>query len=359
MITLSELKAVIENGLNAMSSREFKLFADVGEYQKAYKPDDSNTVTRYINGILEALAPSRLPIKNLQVITQTFRISFVLDMALLEKDTDGEYLEVKQVRDLLEKYIIANNGKPYYLEDAEQVSFEVTPSFSGITVGTASLMSPIGNVLPVYLDFSCVFVEGGTNTNTVDFIVNGENMFYQDYSITRTRTAETNMIANEPSSKTLAQANGISLQLKMPLLNTEQSKAIESDVWSGTQNEAVCVERVRHTPNNTTIYNAYIMIYGSNAENGGIGQNIGQVVDFVEGKQNELIYGTKWSTFDFTATNEQMTFAGAISITGLKRVIVFWGDGKSESITATRGNVNLLHTYAQVGVYKIRIFKVF
>lgn len=359
MITLSELKAVIENGLNAMSSREFKLFADVGEYQKAYKPDDSNTVTRYINGILEALAPSRLPIKNLQVITQTFRISFVLDMALLEKDTDGEYLEVKQVRDLLEKYIIANNGKPYYLEDAEQVSFEVTPSFSGITVGTASLMSPIGNVLPVYLDFSCVFVEGGTNTNTVDFIVNGENMFYQDYSITRTRTAETNMIANEPSSKTLAQANGISLQLKMPLLNTEQSKAIESDVWSGTQNEAVCVERVRHAPNNTTIYNAYIMIYGNNAENGSIGQNIGQVVDFVEGKQNELIYGTKWSTFDFTATNEEMTFTGAISITGLKRVIVFWGDGKSETITPIRGNVNLLHTYTQVGAYKIRIFKVF
>ena len=355
MITLSELKAVIENGLNAISTKEFKLFADVGEYQKAYKPDDSNTVTRYINGILEALAPSRLPIKNLQVITQTFRISFVLDMALLEKDEDGEYLEVKQVRALLEKYIVANNGKPYYLEDAEKVSFEVTPSFSGITVGTASLMSPIGNVLPMYLDFSCVFVEGGTNTNTVDFIVNGENMFYQDYSITRTRTAETNMIANEPSSKTLAQANGISLQLKMPLLNTTQSKAIESDVWSGSQNQAVCVERIRHIAgeHETTIENAYIMIYGNNAENGSIGQNIGQVVDFVEGKQQQLKYGNKWSNTSFTAVTGTMSTTQELP-THTSNIVVFWGDGTTNRYGKT--DTTATHTYSQVGAYTIRFF---
>lgn len=355
MITLSQLKTVIENGLNAISTKEFKLFADVGEYQKAYKLDDSNTVTRYINGILEALAPSRLPIKNLQVITQTFRISFVLDMALLEKDEDGEYLEVKQVREILEKYIIANNGKPYYL-DAEQISFEVTPSFSGITVGTASLMSPIGNVLPMYLDFSCVFVEGGTNTNTVSFIVNGEDMYFQEYSITRTRTAESNMFANGKSSATVAQANGISLQLKMPLLNTTQSKAIENDVWSGSQNQAICVERVRTLQNNERVYNAYIMTYGNNAENGAVGQNVGQVVDFVEGKQDILTYGGNWRTQEFTASVGDMSFVGGVSISGIKVVVVFWGDGTSERIEAERGYADLSHTYTKVGDYIIRYY---
>ena len=54
-----------------------------------------------------------------------------------------------------------------------------------------------------------------------------------------------------------------------------------------------------------------------------------------------------------------MTFAGAISIPRLKGVVAFWGDGKSERITPTIGNVNLSHTYTQVGAYKIRIFKVF
>lgn len=355
MITLSELKTVIENGLNAISTREFKLFADVGEFQKAYKPDDSNTVTRYINGILETLAPSRLPIKNLQVITQTFRISFVLDMALLEKDEDGEYLEVKQVRALLEKYIIANNGKPYYLEDAEQVSFEVTPSFSGITVGTASLMSPIGNILPMYLDFSCVFVQGGTNTNTVNFIINGEDMFFQNYSITRTRTAETNMIANEPSQKTLVQANGISLKLEMPLLNSTQSKEIEEDVWSGSQNQAVCVERYR--ANAKTPYHAYIMIYGNNAETGSIGQNIGQSLDLVEGKQNELSYGTGWGSDSITLTGSALGYGFVLTRTGAKACVIFWGDGKTSHIAATQSGVmSANHTYSHAGTYTIRYF---
>ena len=207
MIALNQLTTTIENGLNALNSADFKIFNDVGEFQNAYRGEGSNTITHYINGIMEAMAPTRMPIKNLQVLTQSFRISFVIDMDLLSKDTDGNYKEVKTIRNILENYITNVNGIPIYLNDDDAVSFEITPTYSGITVGTATQLSPIGNVLPMYMDFSCVFVQGGVNTNTVNFIINGENMYYQEYSITRTRTAETNMMANEKSSKTLTQAN--------------------------------------------------------------------------------------------------------------------------------------------------------
>lgn len=362
MIALSQLTAEIESGLNGLDLADFKIFTDVGEFQGAYRQEGSNLITHYVNGIMEAMAPTRIPMKNLEVLTQSFRIGFVLDMDLLNKDTDGNYKEVKNIRAILEKYIASVNGKPFYLDELDDdgestgISFEITPSYSGVIVGTAMQMSPIGNVLPMYLDFSCVFIQGGVNTNTVDFIVNGENMFYQEYSITRTRTAETNMVANEKSSKTLIQANGISLNLKLPLLNTDQSKAIEEDVWSGGQNEAICVERVRHLPNDASLYKAYIMIYGNNAENGNVGQNIGQVVDLAEGKQDCLTYGEKWTITSFTGTEVQVSNLGLpASVLTKDNIIIFWGDGKVVKTNKTSVS-SVGHIYSESGTYTIRIY---
>ena len=351
MIALSTLTKQIQNGLNAIGNKEFAIFTDVGEFRGAYRGENSNNITRYINGIMEAMSPTRLPMKNLQVITQSFRISFVLDVALLEKDKNGEFIEVQQVREVLEQYIKLNNGIPYYLTDNENNQFEITPTFSGITVGTTQQLSPLGETLPLYLDFSCVFVQGGTNTNTVEFIVNGENMFFQNYSITRTRTAETNMIANEKSSKTLTQANGISLNLTMPLIDTNQSKEIEDDVYNGTQNQAICVERYRANAKNP--YNCYIMIYGNNSETGAIGQNVGQTVDFVEGKADELNYSDLWNTTKVVIDNN-LTYDLTLVPTS-KTIVVFWGDGESSKVNSNYGETETIsHNYKKQGNYTIR-----
>lgn len=347
MISLSQVTQTIQDGLNAIGDREFVIYNDVGEFKKAYREDGSNTITRYVNGIMEALEPTLMPIKNLQIVTQSFRVTFVLDMDALSKDeTTGNYIEVAQIRSILESYIASANAIPYSAT-ADDISFEVTPSFSGVTVGVATQMSPIGNMLPMYLDFSCVFIQSGANTNTVSFIVNGEDMFFTDYSVTRVRTAETNMQANEPSQKTFIQANGISINLSLPMLNTAQSKAFEQDVWSGTQNQAVCVERYRANANSP--YSCYIMVYGNNSESGGVGQNIGQVVDFVEGKQDVLNYGTGWSIQTFTGTSKTLTLP-----TTTKANVVYWGDGTSEHLAKT--TTTKTHTYAENKTYTIRIF---
>lgn len=358
MINLGQITERIQAGFNQISNREFKIFRDVGEFKNSYKADNSNDITRYVNGIMEAIAPSILPIKNLEIITQSFRITFVIDMDALSKDNEGNYIEISQIRNILETYIQENNAIPYYLSDNENKTFEVTPTFGGVTDGLATQLSPIGNVLPLYFDFSCVFVESGINTNTVNFIINGENMFFQEYSTSRTRTAESNMFANSSSQKTLIQANGISINLKMPLLNTEQSKKIEDDVWSGTQNQAVCLEKIRYGENKTiSSYNAYIMIYGDNSESGAIGQNIGQVVDLIEGKQDVLIYGEKWTTETITLINNELT--KVLNLPNVNNaVVVFWGDGTVNRIDMSieQKPTTVSHSYNAEKTYTIRYF---
>ena len=351
MIVLSTLTRQLQDGLNAITDKEFAIFTDVGEFKNAYRGENSNKITHYINGIMEAMSPTRLPMKNLEVVTQSFRVGFVLDVALLNKDENGEFIEVKEVRAILENYIKGNNGIPYYLTDSDNKQFEITPTFSGITVGRVEQLSPLGETLPMYLDFSCVFIQGGTNTNTVEFIINGKNMFYQSYSMIRTRTAETNMVANEKSSKTLVQANGISLNLVMPLIDEDESLEIEDDVYNGTQNQAICVERYRASAKNP--YNCYIMIYGNNSETGAIGQNVGQTVDFVEGKADELNYSDLWNTTKVVIDNNLIYNLTLVPTS--KTIVVFWGDGESSKVNSNYGEIETIsHNYKKQGNYTIR-----
>ena len=152
----------------------FKVFADMGEFQKEnyYKADNSNDITKYVNGILEVLSPSILPIKNLQVLTWSTRVTFVLDADMLNKDDDGNFLEVTEIRAVLQKYTANNNGVPFSYTDKNDVIFEITPSFSGVSVGEISQLSPLGNALPMYLDLSYIMVESGVNSNAVEILLN-------------------------------------------------------------------------------------------------------------------------------------------------------------------------------------------
>lgn len=361
MIGVEQIKKTLQDGFNALNERtdrEFVIYNDVGTFKHEYRAFASNDIIRYVNGIIESMQPTIMPIKNLEIQTQSFRITFALDVAVLHKDSSGNYKEVEEIRDILEKYISQNNAIPYLQNDDSNKSFEVTPTFGGVTVGLETQMSPVGRMLPMYFDFSCVFVESGVNTNNINFVINGENMFFQEYSATRLRTAETNMVANESSQKTLIQANGISINLKMPLLNTTQSEAIESDVWGGKQNEAICVERFRVTKTNPyKAYHAYIMIYGNNSESGSLGQNIGQGVDFVEGKQSELSYSSNWGNTTFNAVTGTMSKTLNIP-TGKKLMVVFWGDEKTERVDVV-GEIpptTVSHTYTAEGSYTIRYF---
>ena len=62
MIALTSIANDIETKLNNLlantDNRSFKIFADLGDFQKTYKAYNSNEITRYINGVLEAQTPS-------------------------------------------------------------------------------------------------------------------------------------------------------------------------------------------------------------------------------------------------------------------------------------------------------------
>lgn len=342
MIELKDLATQIETSLNALGNGVFKIFADMGEFQNYYKADNSNDITKYINGILEVLSPTLLPIKNLQVLTWSTRVTFVLDVDMLGKDDDGNYIEVTQIRAVLQNYISQNNGVPFAYTDSDDVIFELTPNFSGVTVGITSQLSPIGNVLPMYLDLSYIMVESGVNSNSVQILLNGENLYFETGSLTRVRTADTNIFSNDSTTKQLTMANGISLGLTLPLLNTEQGLNIEQDILTGGNNQAQLVQYKRGD-----VTKNYIMIFGENSEALNIGKNIGLIVTLAEGRTDALAYSASWTITSETLSTKTLWLD--------KGDVVFWGDGSS-SYNFDDLDKQVTHTYSASGTYKIIIF---
>lgn len=363
MIQLSDILSRFQSQLNGLGNREFVIFSDVGEFQKAYREEGSNTIDRYVNGVGEMISQTILPIKNLQAVTETIRVTFLADMDLLEKDENGNFVEVLKLRELFEKYIKKYNGVSYFLTEGtgvDRIEYEITPSFNGVTVGVASQMSPIGNVLPIYFDFSCIIVESGVSVNSIHFIVNGEDMFFNEYSATRTRVAETSMVANKQTTKTYAQSNGLSLQLSTPLIKGKKSELIEDDVWEGGQNRAICVERFNDRRGTKGKSNAYIMILGNNSESGTIGQNVGQIFNLVEGKRELLEYRETdgWHEIEVVvenAGNQSVLFPAIATLPGQTAYrVIFWQDGTFEKNTSSTA---ISHYFAEPGTYIIRCFQ--
>ena len=255
---------------------EFAIFSDVAEFKKAYKDEYSNDAIHYVNAIIDPDVPTILPIKNLQVATQSVRVHFVFDIDLLSKDADGNYIEVDNLKRVLTDFITAKNGVPFAITE-NTISFEVTPQFSGLTDGLASQLSPIGNVLPVDMGITFTVVESGINSNNVSIKLNGEDLFYQSASITRSRLAETNVMGSGNATTTAIQSNSFSLHLNSPLLSSTQHLVLLNDNLSGGQNKANVLQIT--TPYQT---NTYIVTTGENTLSLEPAKNIGIAFDLVE-----------------------------------------------------------------------------
>lgn len=346
MINLTNLTQTIASQLNGLDTGlTFALFTDIGEVKKAYKPQRSNTVVHYVNGVLNVLTPQINPIKNLQAITLSLSITCLVDIDLDGKNTDGEYTQEIAVRSALSQYISQYNGIPTSYTDTDGVVFTVVPAFDGITVGTAQQISPLGNTLPIILTGTFTFIENGINTNSVDIYINGENIYFDELAITRNRTKEESVFAGNDVTKAIIQANGLGLGLTLPLLNTTEMLAIEDDILDGGNNNAQMVQYVR----GTKVKN-YIMVFGTNSGSFLPAKNVGLGVSLYEGRRELLTYSDNWKIYTYTVeAGDIVRFSTpSTNIYG----VIFWGDDTSDVLTIN----GIEHTYTEAGTYVAYLF---
>ena len=326
MIELKQIREKLEESLNPSGSNYvFKIFSDVADFQKGYRPHRSNDLIRPINGIIEPDLPNILAIKNLQVMTQGVTIHFVFDMDLLEKDANGNYIEVDNLKSFLYQWASGINAIPQAWTDENDITFEVTPTITGITNGLAVKISPVGDMLPVDLSISFAVVEAGINSNTFDFCLNGENLFTSSVNISRTREAETNMGAGKTATKTAVQTNGISFAIKTPLLNTTQIKGVLTDILNGGQNYAQILE-VKNS--SIGVQKFYFVTFGDDDAGFEPAKNVGVSFNLVEISPLIAKFGDNWTKGTAVYDGEHTANVN-VTVTGKKAICFIWDSAPS------------------------------
>lgn len=296
MISAEQIASVIESGLNSNADL-FRLKANVGDFEKALRDENSNNMIEYVNGILKLGDADRLAIKGLQAYTQSAQVEFIIDLEKVDKiQADNEnpynedYPQVHIIEGIINQYIQSNNADSINLTDSSGVSYEVTTNYGGVQVGTPELISPLGHCMSIYFYATLTIVESGINTNNVEWYINNERVIIQNYSCTRKREIESVIPYGQNDNKSIAQSNGLSVALIKPMLNNDISRLIEQDLYSGVANTCYLVTRKRRISGNSYIENSYKMIIPENSESGEIGSNIGSTIHFTEGDETLMSY---------------------------------------------------------------------
>ena len=311
MISAEQIASFIESGLNSNADL-FRLKANVGDFEKALRDENSNNMIEYVNGILKLGDADRMAIKGLQAYTQSAQVEFIIDLEKLDKVQADEnnpynedYPQVHLIESIITQYIQSNNANSFNLTDSGGVSYEITTNYGGVQVGTPELISPLGHCVSVYFYATLTIVESGINTNNVEWYINNERIIIQNYSCTRKREIESVIAYGTDVNHSIAQSNGLSVALIRPMLNNDISRLIEQDLYSGVANTCYLVTRKRGT-----LEKSYKMIIAENSESGEIGANIGSTIHFVEGNETLMDYGN----FDIHEYPELPQFEGQLYI---------------------------------------------
>ena len=273
MIELTTLTNTLESGLNENTlGITFALFSDTAKYQEATR--NRNTVTQYLNGIMNVVDSKIIPAQGLIVATQTARLEFVMQI------DDTIETKVATVRAVISNYF--QTVQTQIFEDTDDKLYSVSVTCSLPTSGTTGMRSGVGQSYTLVAYIFYTFIENGVNSLNCLIKFNGTALPYTSAAISRVPVVEGNAFSNSSGIvKNYPTVNAVSVDLTLPALATQTGVAnnlapIYEYILSGTQS----VNTLAITVDTTTV--SYSVIFGTaDIALEGV-QNAGIKVSFVQ-----------------------------------------------------------------------------
>lgn len=225
---IAEINSTLGTGLN------FNIVSDTGEYKK---PDRvGNTVTEYINCLLSLTSSD---ISNLTdgtvVATQTARLDMIVRMPDLAADENYNEQELETVAMKIDKVravlstltqsseFITVNEVP---GDATSPEYSVSIIYQNAVSGERNIVANVGDsyTLSVYIYY--ILIQGGINTRSLVFNLDGTILPYQAVSVIKSKTYDSNVFSNsiDGSVKNTAIQSNWSATFELP--------AIQGTFWN-------------------------------------------------------------------------------------------------------------------------------
>ena len=242
MLQLQTVAKALENKLNAArlnalypldafhdnTEYTFKVYADVGEYQRATKT--LNTINRYINCILRINSDEKSGLTD-ETISAVWSCQFecLVPDAMNEHrfvDEDDVAVNVRfvdAVEELINSTLAASTQD--YVKGEDGIVYYLGAAYSNTMAGSLELRHGAGNSIPlsVFIDYT-VIATGLSSADIKISINNGSGTYFRIYptrlDIIRTAVQEGNLAANDIGiSKVTTQGSMLTIKLSKPLRN--------------------------------------------------------------------------------------------------------------------------------------------
>lgn len=356
MIGLETIRDNIQTTLNANQfGKVFRLYTNDGEFKKAFR--DGNDITEYINGICRVSNSSLTPLKSLSILTMSVEVEFCVRVDNLEKDANGNYIEVLNIQALCENFVNSQNGQTITLTE-EDKTYVLAVNTEMPIVGVERLVTPLGKCLPITLQIFYTMVENGVNSSNVSLYIGGEEVPYTDLTIDRVFVNTVAQKATEEVGKTINEQNSVSISFVAPLTTTALGNDYTDIILDGGNNVALPVTIDYKSLNKKA---NYTMTFSSLKHTSSGVQNVGVQGTLVEVDTNVADFKTlnigKWSHQNITINKQYADQYVSVSIPTQGKYFIDWGDDTSETgINSEEESIELSHNYDNSGNYVISVF---
>ena len=362
MIKPETLAKNLENALNSFainSGRTFKIFCQSGEAPSPHvKPwTDPSGDSGIIYGAMYVQPSQLVPIRGLTVLTISATVEVRVELRRSPKNEDGTYPELDTVCDILSGFVQSKNAETENITE-EGKTYCVSVSYSPIVTGDLDYdAGTLGESIVVSFGITYTTVENGVNAIDTQIFVDGREVFFQSFSVSRVKTTSsftpigaTADGAGNPALVTTDQ-NALSVDISAPMLEDEFGAIIEDELYKGYNDKPHCLEIRRKKANGETERHAYITTISPTA-NGTPPQNIGLAVSFAEAAPSGLKFVktsavdvtpyTGWKRYDTTGMSLASQFVAntdtfvAFRSDGSK---IFWPGKDAGSVSIHKGDI--------------------
>lgn len=326
----------------------FQVFADEGGLKEAEKQYGKQPI-EFTSGIVTITGTQLLPIRTIRLNTYTLQLELFVDTLMSGFNDAGESINVNKIRECLTQIIESVNGTTSSV-NVGGVEYSQAIVVGYPITGTKGEVGFIADCLPLFLTINVTMFEDGLNANECKLRVNNVELPFTSLTFSRRRTAEQGTFSGDAETKTIMQAQGLSIDGVMPAIKTNEfSRLLFKDLLRG-ENYALCVEV--DTP---LINKTFIGTFGDSTASLDLVTNVGYNFSLVQAKENILNYNyaeSKWRTFDVVGESVEITLNG-----DNVRFVIFWDDNKAEVVVATSNEFVVNHNYFDgKEKHKIRVF---
>lgn len=322
---------------------DFLIFGDVGDLKKSKRV--GTKIEKYTQGVLEQVSSEIVPIQNIElkvINTELCLFVDINDMAFFESAGKEQSKNLQVIKEILQETLYSINGTTIEMTDGGK-TYNVTIAMSEATNGSKTSLGEIGELLPLYINVSFTIFENGINNNDFKLVLNNEEVYTTRLVITKAKTPDQSTFAKDKQSKVYMLMGGKSIDVTMPVLNTEFSRFVYQDIIGHSNNRPVAV--VIKSPLGDT---AFVGILGNSTITGDIGKNMGYNFAIVQGAERALTFDTNWEK----RTPSQQTYT-YVKYDNKKETII-WGDGQ---YTIAEEMGNYVHEYTDTPKCDIYIYK--